>query len=190
MSRQEVHIVVKSKASPSDIYRLLKDGRTWVDWSDLDECVPSGLAASGEEQVGTLRASRRGRTRGCDRVTELVPDHRLGYQNVNGLPVADYVASVDLTPGADGTTITWDAAFTPRWAGTGAIIRRGVERFLGGCARGLAEYAETAGHGTHPPDSSVDGRHMQCGGQWVARAVRPPLWSSQCPTTTSRCSPP
>jgi Polyketide cyclase / dehydrase and lipid transport len=161
MSRQEVHIVVKSKASPSDIYRLLKDGRTWVDWSDLDECVPSGLAASGEEQVGTLRASRRGRTRGCDRVTELVPDHRLGYQNVNGLPVADYVASVDLTPGAEGTTITWDAAFTPRWAGTGAIIRRGVERFLGGCARGLAEYAETAGHGTHPPDSSVDGRHMQ-----------------------------
>ena len=144
MKRHQVHIVVASKASPAALYGLLKDGRTWVDWSDLDECVPEGLAANGEEHVGTVHASRRGRTRGWDGITELVPDERLAYEHVKGLPVVDYVASVTLAAKADGTTsIVWDAAFTPRWPGTGGMLRRGVTQFLGACARGLAEYAPT-----------------------------------------------
>ncbi len=141
MRRQKVQIVVESKASPAMLYGLLTDSRTWVDWSGLDECVPEGLAANGKERVGTVRASRRGRTRGWDRITELVPDQRLGYEHVKGLPVVDYVASVTLAPTAHGTTsIVWDAAFTPRWPGTGGALRRGVTEFLGTCARGLAEY--------------------------------------------------
>jgi hypothetical protein len=144
MKRQQVHLVVEAKASPAAIYRLLKDGRTWVHWSDLDECLPEGLGASAEEQVGTVRASRRGRTRGWDRITELVPDRRLGYEHVKGLPVLDYVASVELVPSPSGTTIVWEASFAPRWPGTGGLLRRGVERFLGSCARGLAQHASTA----------------------------------------------
>jgi Polyketide cyclase / dehydrase and lipid transport len=139
VKRQHIHIVAESAATPAAIYRLLKDSRTWADWSDLDECVPSFLAPNGEEQVGTVRASRRGRTLGWDRITELVPDHRLGYEHVKGLPVSDYVATVTLDPKPNGTTtIVWDASFTPRWPGTGAMLSRAVTRFLSECACGLA----------------------------------------------------
>jgi hypothetical protein len=143
MRRQEVHIVVESPASPEAVYDLLKDGRTWVDWSDLDECEPEGLAPGEPEQVGTIRASRRGRALGWDQVTELVPGERFGYEHVKGLPVVGYVASVDLTRHPGGTTITWHASFAPRLPGTGGVIRRGVAQFLGACANGLAEYAAT-----------------------------------------------
>jgi len=139
VKRQEIHIDVESAAPAADLYRLLADARTWPAWASLDECVPEGLSPSGAEQVGTIRASRRGRTLGWDRVNELVPDQRLGYEHVKGLPVTDYLASVDLAPRPDGgTTITWQASFRPRWPGTGALLRRGIEQFLRQCAEGLA----------------------------------------------------
>jgi hypothetical protein len=140
--RQQIRVVAQSAASPAALYRLLADGPSWVAWSTLDECVSEGLAPDGAEQVGTVRRNRRGRTRGWDRITELVPDRTLGYAHVKGLPVRDYTATVTLTPTADGgTTIVWLAGFTPRWLGTGRLLRRGIEDFLDECARGLAEYA-------------------------------------------------
>lgn len=140
--RQQVRVVASSSASARDLYRLLVDGPSWPDWSPLDECVPEGIAPSEAESVGTLRRSRRGRVLGWDLITELVPDELFGYQHVKGLPVVDYFASVRLVENGEGsTTVTWEAAFTARYPGTGALIRRGVEKFLGDCARGLADYA-------------------------------------------------
>jgi hypothetical protein len=154
LKRQQVRIVVDSAAPAFAIYRLLKDGRTWPDWSVLDECVPEGIPAGVEEQIGTLRISRRGRTRGEDRITELVPGRRFGYQHVKGLPVVDYEAFVDLTPKAGGgTEIVWEAAFVPRWPGTGAVLRRGIGKFLNACARGLAEHAPADPH--EPASSDI-----------------------------------
>ncbi len=140
--RQQVRVVAESAASPAALYRLLADGPCWVAWSPLDECVSEGLGANGEEQVGTVRMNRRGRTRGWDRITELVPDRVLGYAHVKGLPVRDYTAAVTLTPMSDGgTTIVWLAGFVPRWPGTGALLHRRIETFLQECAQGLAGYA-------------------------------------------------
>lgn len=140
--RQRIRVVAESAASPADLYRLLADGPSWVTWSPLDECVSEGLGADGREQVGTVRINRRGRTRGQDRITEMVADRSLAYAHVKGLPVRDYTASVTLTPMTDGgTAIVWLAEFSPRWPGTGALLRRGVEGFLGGCAQGLAAHA-------------------------------------------------
>jgi hypothetical protein len=138
MKRQQIHVVVESPSSPAALYRLLADARTWPAWTDMDECVPEGIAVGEVEKVGTVRANRRGRTRGWDRITELVPDERLGYEHVKGLPVVGYIASVSLTPHPNGTTITWDVSFAPRYPGTGALLRRGVEGFLTSCAQGLA----------------------------------------------------
>jgi hypothetical protein len=143
--RQQVRVVAKSATSPADLYRLLADGPSWVAWSPLDECTTEGLGPDGREQVGTVRANRRGRTRGWDRITELVPDRELGYAHLKGLPVRDYTATVTLTPiTGGGTTITWVAGFDPRWPGTGALLRRGIEQFLDASARGLAAYAATS----------------------------------------------
>ncbi len=140
--RQQIHVVAESTSSPTELYRLLADGPSWVAWSPLDECRPEGLDAGGREQVGSVRMNRRGPTRGWDRITELDPDRAFRYAHVRGLPVRDYTATVTLRPiTTGGATITWSADFTPRWPGTGALLRRSIEEFLDQCARGLAAYA-------------------------------------------------
>jgi hypothetical protein len=145
MKIRTVRIEVTSEAPASALYRLLADGRSWPAWADLEECEPEGVAPGVPESVGTVRRSKRGRTVGFDLVTELVPDRRLGYEHVKGLPVRDYVASVDLAPAQDGgTTIVWQASFKPKIPGTGLLLQRGIEEFLGNCARGLATHASPA----------------------------------------------
>jgi hypothetical protein len=140
--RQQIRIVAQSAAAPADLYRLLADGPSWFAWSPLDECEPEGLGPDGREQVGTVRMNRRGRTRGWDQIAELVPDRVFGYAHLKGLPVRDYAATVTLAPIAEGgTMVAWSAEFGPRWPGTGGLLRRSIEQFLGECARGLAAYA-------------------------------------------------
>jgi len=142
MRTLSVRVETQSQASPAALYRLLADARSWPHWSDLDECTPEGIAVGETERVGTVRRSRRGRTVGWDRTTVLDPDRTFGYQHVKGLPVRDYVAAVELAPNLDGTTrLTWGADFRPRIPGTGAILRRGIEKFLSDCVRGLADHA-------------------------------------------------
>jgi hypothetical protein len=134
-----IRVEVSSPMPASELYRLLADGRTWPNWADLDVCEPEGVPVGTPEVVGTVRCNKRGRTVGFDRITELVPDRRFGYEHVKGLPVRDYVASIDLAPSPDGsTTITWQASFRPRIPGTGRTLQRGIEEFLTGCAQGLA----------------------------------------------------
>jgi hypothetical protein len=141
VTKQHIAAMARSAASGAEGYALLADGRSWVHWSPLDECEPEGV--SGFEQVGTVRVNRRGRTTGYDRVTELVPGRRFGYTLVEGLPVRDYVATIDLAPVADGgTTIAWSVTFAPRWPGTGGLLRRGIASFRDQCAHGLAAYAD------------------------------------------------
>jgi hypothetical protein len=136
---QQIRIVAESAAAPSELFPLLADGRSWVTWSPMDECVPEGLGPNGEEQVGTIRANRMGRTRGWDRITSLEPDRVLGYAHLKGLPVRNYLAEVTLEPKPDGgTTIIWTVGFHPRWPGTGALLRRNIEGFLRDCVAGLA----------------------------------------------------
>jgi Polyketide cyclase / dehydrase and lipid transport len=161
--RQRIRVTAESIAAPAELYRLLVDGPSWVDWSPLDECVPEGLGPDGREQVGTVRMDRRGRTRGWDRITELDPGRALGYAHLKGLPVRDYAATVTLTPIAGGgagggaaTLVAWSAEFEPRWPGTGRLLRRSIEQFLGQCARGLAAYV--APPVTNAPAASSSGR--------------------------------
>jgi hypothetical protein len=140
-TRQKIRVTAESAASPAALYRLLADGPSWVAWSSMDECVPEGLGPAGEERVGTVRMNRRGRTRGWDRTTEMVPDHVFGYAHLKGLPVRDYTGTVTLTPTSGGTTIVWLVEFDPRWPGTGGLLHRRIATFIDECAQGLAAYA-------------------------------------------------
>ena len=57
----------------------------------------------------------------------------------------DYVGEVVLerSPGG-GTTIDWHSSFsTTSPPGTGWLVERGIAKFLGQCARGLAAHAAT-----------------------------------------------
>lgn len=141
MKTQSVHLEASSDAAPLALFQLLADGRTWPEWTDMDECVPQGLLPNEAEHVGTVRRSRRGRTVGWDEITDLVPARTFAYRHVKGLPVDRYEAVVQLIPQENGSTvITWDVTFVPRFFGTGRLLQRGIAAFLESCLTGLLHH--------------------------------------------------
>ena len=141
MRRLHIEITQHSAAPPAAVFALLVDGETWPRWSPIEAFELERTGDPPPEGVGAIRALRRGRTTGRDEIVEVVPDRRLSYRSLSGLPVRDYRAHVDLEPDGDGTTICWEASFSPKLPGTGRLLERGLRRFLEQCARGLAEHA-------------------------------------------------
>lgn len=142
MARKHVEATVWAGAPAPVVYGLLADGASWPTWSGHDsfELVERGQGDG--DGVGAVRILRRGRVRSREQVVELVPDQRLGYTLLSGLPLRDYRAAVDLAPERGGTRIRWTADFSPAVPGTGWLYRLALDRFLARVVRGLAARAE------------------------------------------------
>jgi Polyketide cyclase / dehydrase and lipid transport len=146
MGRQHIERHATTSADPATVYALLRDGASWPSWSPIDAFELERPGDTEPEGVGAVRALRSGRVTGRDTIVELVPDRRLSYTHVSSLPVRDYCGDIDLTPVAGGTEIRWKTSFEPKYPGTGGLVRRGLDRFIGQCATGLAARAtELAG---------------------------------------------
>jgi uncharacterized protein YndB with AHSA1/START domain len=139
--RRQIEVTTYSNAPPPAVFALLVDGSTWPRWSPIKAFELERPGNPPPEGVGAVRVFRRGRTTGRDQIVEVVPDRRFGYVSLSGLPVRDYRAHVNLEPAGDGTTIGWHSSFEPKIPGTGWILQRGLTRFIGECARGLADHA-------------------------------------------------
>ncbi len=149
MKRRDVTVTAVSPSSPDAIYQLLADGSTWPQWSPIESFELERPGDSAPDGVGAIRVFRRGRTTGRDEILELVPNQRLEYAALSGLPLVDYVGEVDLAPApGGGTTIRWHSSFSPKLRGTGWIWELGIRRFLARCADGLAKYASTSASST------------------------------------------
>jgi hypothetical protein len=123
------------------VYALLRDGATWPTWSPIESFELERPGAGEPEGIGAVRRLRNGRVTGHDEIVELVPDRRFAYAHTSNLPVRDYRGEIDLEPTAEGTAIRWVTSFEPKLPGTGALLRRGLGRFIDDCATGLAEHA-------------------------------------------------
>ncbi|HEX4722357.1 MAG TPA: SRPBCC family protein [Pseudonocardiaceae bacterium] len=145
MRRQYIDVRVPTEASPDVLYQLLRDGSTWPTWSPLDSFELREPAIDEPEGIGAIRVFRTGRVTSVERVVELVPDRRLSYELVSGLPLRGYHGDVDIeSDDSEGqTTIHWHSSFEPKVPGTGWLYRRALSRFIARCARGLAMYAVT-----------------------------------------------
>ena len=141
--QRHINIHVDTPARPAAVFRLLADGATWTTWSPIESFELEQAGDPPPEGVGAIRVFRLGRTTGRDQLLEVVPDRRLAYASLSGLPVRDYVGQVDLAPSADGgTSIHWHSDFFPTTpVGTGWLVEHSLRRFLGKCAHGLAEHA-------------------------------------------------
>ena len=142
MQRRHIEVTQHSAAPPTAVFALLVDGETWPRWSPIEAFELERSGDPPPEGVRAIRVFRRGRTTGRDEILEVVPDRRLSYRSLSGLPVRDYRAHVDLEADDDGTAIRWQASFSPKVPGTGWLLERGLRRFLCACAAGLAEHAE------------------------------------------------
>lgn len=144
MGRRHIDVSAHSTALPSAVFALLTDGASWPRWSPIEGFELEREGDPPPEGPGAIRVLRRGRTIGRDQIVEVEADRHLGYVSLSGLPLRDYRGDVELEPAGGGTTIRWRASFTPKIAGTGWLLQRGITRFLRDCAEGLAKYAAAA----------------------------------------------
>ena len=139
----KVQATAQSKAPPSAVFALLKDGATWPDWTIFDAFT---LEREGRDEpmgVGGIRVLSTALTRSREQVVELVPDRRLSYVVLSGFPFRNYRADVDLTPNAGGgTSIAWRASFEAKYKGTGWFWRFFMTAVLRKVASDLAAAAE------------------------------------------------
>jgi hypothetical protein len=148
MARQRIEHRATTTADPATVYALLRDGATWPEWSPIDSVELERQGAGEREGVGAVRLLRSGRVTGRDTIVELVKDRRFSYTNASSLPVKNYRGDVDLEPlGGGGTAITWVSEFDPKYPGTGALVRRGLEGFIAKVADGLAARATADAEG-------------------------------------------
>jgi hypothetical protein len=132
----------QSKAPPSTVFALLKDGTTWPDWTIFDAFE---LERPGKEEpmgLGAIRVFSSALTRAREEIVEFVSDRRLSYILLSGFPFTDYRADVDLSPRADGgTSIDWRASFEAKYPGTGWFWRLFMTAVLRKVASDLASAA-------------------------------------------------
>jgi hypothetical protein len=141
MARLRIEHISLTEAEPAAVYALLRDGTTWPSWSPIDSFELESEGRGEPEGLGAVRVFRAGRVTGRDTIVELVPERRFSYTHASNLPVRNYRADVDLERAADGTRIRWVSSFDPKYPGTGWLVRRGLDRFIGDLTRGLAEHS-------------------------------------------------
>ena len=145
MRRRHVNVTAQSRASVGEVFGLLANGASWPSWSPIESFELERPGNPVPEGSGAIRVFRRGRTTGRDEILEVIPNRRLSYASLSGLPVRNYRGEVDLEASDTGTVIRWHSSFVPELRGTGWILERGIRRFLEQCARGLAQYAASPG---------------------------------------------
>jgi len=137
-------LVVESAAPTDAVFALLADGGGWASWAG--PLVPrsrwhrTGTPAPGG--VGAVRELGRRPMIMREEIVEFSPPRRLAYTVVSGVPVRDYLGTVDLDPlPGGGTRITWRATFVPAYRGTGRLLCLALKPAIRSIARRLARAA-------------------------------------------------
>jgi len=137
-------------ADPDTVFGLVAKGDTWPVWSPIDSFELQQEGEGEPEGLNAVRVFRTGRTTSIERLVELRPGRRLSYSLLEGLPLRDYRADVDLEPADGGTNIRWHSTFEPKHRGTGWIYRFALAKFIRRCVNGLATHAVTVEHAKQP----------------------------------------
>jgi hypothetical protein len=135
-----IHVEAHSSARVDRLFELLCDCSTWPAWSPIGSAT---LESPGEHgTLGEIRRFETGRTVSREQVVEVVPNRRLSYVLLSGLPLRDYRADVDLHEVPGGTRVSWHSSFRPGRPGSGWLYRLILRRFLRQMVEGLAAAGE------------------------------------------------
>lgn len=134
-----VGAVATSRADAEMIFKHLVVAEAWGEWGSFPSRARRERAGDRSPNgVGAIRAIPPAR----EQVVEYDPPHRYAYVALSGLPLKEYRAEVNLEPRGPETVIRWDAVFEPRYAGTGPLMRRFLDRMLASFCRRVAEHCE------------------------------------------------
>jgi uncharacterized protein YndB with AHSA1/START domain len=148
MGHKEIDVRRVLPAPPTAVFATLLDRSSWPAWSGHNGFEPVRPGATGPYDVGSVGLLRSGRRRVMrEEIVEVVPDRRIAYVLLAGLPLRGYRAAFDLTPTGQGTEVRWHSSFDAP-PGFGwiyvAALRRFTRRLLDGLARRLRDHAATA----------------------------------------------
>jgi uncharacterized protein YndB with AHSA1/START domain len=132
-----------SSAPPEQVFAVLADGAGWSRWAG-PVVVRSWWAREGEPPpggIGAIRALGLGRIGSREEIVAYDPPRHLAYTLLSGLPVRSYRADVHIEPHGPGSRIEWSGSFTPKVAGTAALLRLFLVATVGGFARRVARFA-------------------------------------------------
>lgn len=139
MARITVTGTAHSSADAHVLYEILRDRPTWPTWSSLGRYE---YVSGTEGELESVCVFVTNGIRSVERLVELVPDRRLAYALLSGLPMREYRGVVDLTPAGSGTDIRWQSTFEPKVRGTGWFFRAMMGALLPRMAASLARHAD------------------------------------------------
>jgi uncharacterized protein YndB with AHSA1/START domain len=147
MGHKQIEVRQVIPAPPAVVFATLLDRSGWPAWSGHDAFEPVQPGTAGPYDVGSVGLLRSGRRVMREQIVEVVPDRRIGYTLLAGLPLRPYRADFDLTPVGEGTEVRWRASFDAP-PGFGwiyvAALRRFTRRLLDGLARQVRDGAAAA----------------------------------------------
>jgi len=143
MKPVEIEVSAHSSAAPATVYAVVANSEAYPSWSAIGsfEHVRDGV---GERYgVGSQRIFRTGPLKLLEEVAELVPDQRVVYLLLGGLPFRDYRATVDLSPApGGGTDIRWRNHFYVTAPGLRWLFARFMQTVFEGIVPQAAREAE------------------------------------------------
>lgn len=146
MAPQQIDVRAVVAAPPSAVWADLVDGASWPTWSPLGryERERASTAEAALAPLGEIRTFHTkqvvGESHAREEVVEVVPERRLSYVLLGGMPLEGYRADIDLAPVAGGTEVRWRSAFTARRRWMGPVYRRLLGAFVQRCVDGLATH--------------------------------------------------
>ncbi len=149
-TRVTFEVTATSRATPAQVYALLRSGATWPSWSPIGAFALARPDGDGGEGIGAVRLFTTGGVRSREEIVELTPDTSIGYRAIAGLPIRDHRADVRLAPNDRGTTITWREDFRAKVPGTAGALGWFLRRFVQQCADGLAAHAAGPARSAEP----------------------------------------
>lgn len=142
-TRHEIDRRAHTTASAEVVYAMLLDRPTWPSWSPLDSFQHEADGNDGPNSLGAIGTFATGRKRSREEIVELIPNQRLSYTLLSGLPLSGYRADIDITPDEHGCTVRWHSTFGAR-PGSGWIYRLVLGTFIQRMVDGLAAAAAKA----------------------------------------------
>ena len=141
VGKHKVDASARSSAPPERVWELLGDTSTYPDWGTWDATEIERHGEPPPDGLGAIRKLTTGRYVVREEITAFEPPRLFGYHLIDGLPMRNYDATVELTPDGDGTLIRWRSEFDSKIPGTGALIRRRMQGLFEEVARLLADAA-------------------------------------------------
>ena len=138
---RELTVFGRSSAPPEVVWALLVDATAWSQWSSIPSAEREREGTDVRDGVGSIRKLGAAGFGSREEVVAYEPVQHFAYILLSGLPVREYRADVHLSADGDGTLITWQARFVPKWRATGPLLERFLRATLTGFARGLARHA-------------------------------------------------